>query len=151
LFSSSAASVMMTHNWCTLLEMPLLLLAKSLDLSRGLSIAASVMSFRLVSSGSSCFSYRFSVAAGLTGEFASLEDPTDDPDLAIISVLLIDGPDFTGSERQVEPEGPTKKLRLPIVNSIFLFSSTSGLLLAKSEKAVEFMIPMPRVPMVGAN
>jgi hypothetical protein len=25
------------------------------------------------------------------------------------------------------------------------------LLLAKSEKAVEFMIPMPRVPTVGAN
>jgi hypothetical protein len=31
------------------------------------------------------------------------------------------------------------------------FSSTSGLLLAKSEKAVEFMIPMPRVPTVGDN
>jgi hypothetical protein len=29
--------------------------------------------------------------------------------------------------------------------------STSGLLLAKSEKAVEFMIPTPRVPTVGAN
>jgi hypothetical protein len=24
-------------------------------------------------------------------------------------------------------------------------------MLARSEKAVEFMIPMPRVPMVGAN
>jgi hypothetical protein len=31
------------------------------------------------------------------------------------------------------------------------FPSTSGLLLAKSEKAIEFMIPMPRVPMVGTN
>jgi hypothetical protein len=31
------------------------------------------------------------------------------------------------------------------------FPSTSALLLAKSEKAVEFMIPTPRVPMVGAN
>jgi hypothetical protein len=30
-------------------------------------------------------------------------------------------------------------------------SSTSGLLLAKSKKAVEFMIPTPRVPTVGAN
>jgi hypothetical protein len=30
-------------------------------------------------------------------------------------------------------------------------SSTSVLLLAKSEKAVEFMIPTPRVTTVGAN
>jgi hypothetical protein len=30
-------------------------------------------------------------------------------------------------------------------------SSASGLLLAKSEKAVEFMIPTPKVPTVGAN
>jgi hypothetical protein len=107
LFSSSAASVMMTHNWCTLLETPLLLLAKSLDLSRGLSIAASAMSFRPISSGSSSFSYRFSIAAGLTDEFASLEEPIDDPDLAIILVLLVDRSDFAGSERQVEPKGPT--------------------------------------------
>jgi hypothetical protein len=27
--------------------------------------------------------------------------------LAIILVLFVDGPDFAGSERQVEPEGPT--------------------------------------------
>jgi hypothetical protein len=99
LFSSSAASVMMMYNWCTLLEMSLLLLAKSLDLSHGLSIAASTMNFHPVSLGSSNFSYRFSVAARLTGEIASLEEPTDDPDLAIISVLLVDGPDFTGSKR----------------------------------------------------
>jgi hypothetical protein len=75
LFSSSAASVMMTHNWCTLLETPLLSLSKSLGLSRGLSIASSVMSFHPISSGSSSFPCRFSVAAGLTGEFASLESP----------------------------------------------------------------------------
>jgi hypothetical protein len=31
------------------------------------------------------------------------------------------------------------------------FPSTSGLLLAESEKAVEFMIPTPKLPMVGAN
>jgi hypothetical protein len=87
--------------------MPLLLLAKSLDLSHGLSIAASTMDFRPVSSGSSNFSCRFSVVATLTSEFALLEEPTDDPDLAIILVLLVDGPDSVGSERQVEPEGPT--------------------------------------------
>jgi hypothetical protein len=44
-----------------------------------------------------------------------------------------------------------QKLRLPIVNSIFWFSSTSELMLAKSEKAVEFMIPTPLVPTVVAN
>jgi hypothetical protein len=43
----------------------------------------------------------------LTGEFTSLEDPTDDPDIVILSALLGDGPDFVGSERRVEPEGPT--------------------------------------------
>jgi hypothetical protein len=70
-----------------------------------LSIAASAMIFCPISSGSSIFSYRFSVVVRLTGEFASLEEPTDDPDLAIISVLLVDRPDFAGFKRQVEPEG----------------------------------------------
>jgi hypothetical protein len=91
-----------------------------------------------------------SVAMRLT-EFTSLEEPTDDPDIVILSALLADGPDFAGSKRQVEPEGPTEKLKLPIVSSISWLSSTSGLLLAKSEKPVEFMIPTPRVPTVGAN
>jgi hypothetical protein len=89
-----------------LLETPLLLLAKFLELSCDLSIVTSTSGSPQVSSNSSSFSYRFSVAAGLTGKFAWLEEPTDDPDLAIISVLFIDGPDFAGSERQVEPEGP---------------------------------------------
>jgi hypothetical protein len=31
------------------------------------------------------------------------------------------------------------------------FPSTFELLLARSEKAVEFIVPMPRVPTVGAN
>jgi hypothetical protein len=66
-----------------------------------------MMNFRPVSSGSSNFSCRFYVADRLTGEFALLEEPTDNPDWAIIAVLLADGPDFAGSERQVEPEGPT--------------------------------------------
>jgi hypothetical protein len=70
-----------------------------------LSTAASTMVFYPVSSGSSNFSCKFSVAAKLTGEFASLEEPTDDPDVVILSVLLADGTDFVGSERRVEPEG----------------------------------------------
>jgi hypothetical protein len=43
----------------------------------------------------------------LTGEFTSLEEPTDDPDIVIVLVLLADGPDFAESERRVKPEGPT--------------------------------------------
>jgi hypothetical protein len=105
----------------------------------------------MVSSSFLIFPIVFSVAVKLTGEFTSLEEPTDDPDIVIVLVLLADGSDFARSERRVKPENLTQKLRLPIVNSIFWFSSTSGLLLAKSEKAVEFMIPTPRVPTVGAN
>jgi hypothetical protein len=41
--------------------------------------------------------------------------------------------------------------KLPIVYSTSWFSSTSVLLLAKSEKVVEFMIPTPKLPTVGAN
>jgi hypothetical protein len=102
LFSSSAASVMITHNWCTLLEAPLLLLAISLDLS---SASSSIVSCP-ISSGSSNFPYNFSVAAKLTGEFASLEEPTDDPDAVILSALPADGTDSIESERRVVPEGP---------------------------------------------
>jgi hypothetical protein len=54
----------------------------------------------------------------LTDEFTSLEEPTDDLDTVILSVLLADGPDFVGSERRVEPEGPMWKLKLPNVSSI---------------------------------
>jgi hypothetical protein len=75
-------------------------------MSLDLSTAASTMVFCLVSSGSSNFSCRFFVANKLTGEFASLEEPTDDPDVVILSVLLADGTDFVGSERRVEPKGP---------------------------------------------
>jgi hypothetical protein len=42
-------------------------------------------------------------------------------------------------------------LKLPIVSSISLLPSSSELLLAKSKKAVEFMISTPLVPTVGAN
>jgi hypothetical protein len=57
-------------------------------------------------SGSSSFSCKFSVAAELTGDFASLEEPTDDPDAVILSALPADGTDFVESERRVVPEGP---------------------------------------------
>jgi hypothetical protein len=52
------------------------------------------------------FLLHFFVAVRLTGKFTSLEEPTDDPDTMIVLVLLADGPDFAGSERRVEPEGP---------------------------------------------
>jgi hypothetical protein len=85
----------------------------------------------------------FSAVVKLTSEFTSLEEPTDDPDTVIVLALLADGSGFAGSERRVEPEDPMRKLRLPIVNSISWFLSTSGQLLAKSEKAIKFMIPTP--------
>jgi hypothetical protein len=43
----------------------------------------------------------------LTDEFTSLEEPTDDPDIVIVLILLADGSNFVGSERRVEPEGLT--------------------------------------------
>jgi hypothetical protein len=100
----------------------------------------------MVLSSSSIFPLVFSAAAKLTGEFISLEEPTDDRDIVIVLVLLADGSGFTGSERRIELENLTQKLRLPIVSSIFWFSSTSELLLAKSKKVIEFMIPTPLSP-----
>jgi hypothetical protein len=108
-------------------------------------------SFSVVSSSSLIFSPVFSAVAKLTGEFTSLEEPTDNPDIVTVLILLAGGSSFVGSEGRIVPKSLTQKLRLPIVNSIFWFSSTSELMLAKSEKSVEFMIPTPRVPMVGAN
>jgi hypothetical protein len=108
-------------------------------------------SFSAILSSSLIFPPASSATVKLTGEFTSLEEPTDDPDIVTILILLADGSSFVGSERRIIPESPTQKLSLPIVNSIFWFSSTSELLLAKSEKAVEFMIPTPLVPTVGAN
>jgi hypothetical protein len=60
----------------------------------------------------------FSIVAKLTGEFTSLEDPTDDSDIAIVAIFLADGSDFVKSERRIEPKEPTQKFRLPIVRSI---------------------------------
>jgi hypothetical protein len=57
----------------------------------------------------------FFVDLVLTGEFASLDEPTDASRVVRIVVSLADGPDFTGSERQTEPDDPTQKLRLLIV------------------------------------
>jgi hypothetical protein len=108
-------------------------------------------SFFVVLSSSSIFPHVSSAVAKLTDEFTSLEEPTDDPDIVTVLILLAGGSGFVGSEGRIVPESLTQKLRLLIVNSIFWFSSTSELLLAKSEKAVEFMIPTPRVPTVGAN
>jgi hypothetical protein len=53
------------------------------------------------------FSSLFSIVAKLTSEFTSLEEPTDDSDIAIVVVFPIDGSDFVESERRVEPKEPT--------------------------------------------
>jgi hypothetical protein len=71
--------------------------------------------------------------------------------IAVASSSLADGFCFVESERRDEPDGPMRMLKLPMVSSTSLLPSSSGLLLAKSEKAVEFMIPMPKVPTIGAN
>jgi hypothetical protein len=39
----------------------------------------------------------------VTGEFTSLEEPTDDSDLATDAVFPVDRPEFIGSERRIEP------------------------------------------------
>jgi hypothetical protein len=54
----------------------------------------------------------------LIGEFTSLEEPSEYSIIATVSGSLADRSGFAGSERRVEPEGPMKMLRLPIVNSI---------------------------------
>jgi hypothetical protein len=87
----------------------------------------------------------------LTDEFTSLEEPSDDSNISSVSGLLADGSGFIESERRDEPDGPMKMFKLPIVSSISWLPSSSELLLAKSEKAVEFMIPTPKVPTVSAN
>jgi hypothetical protein len=40
----------------------------------------------------------FSIVVKLTGEFTSLEEPTDDSDIAIVVVFPSDGSDFVGGE-----------------------------------------------------
>jgi hypothetical protein len=107
-------------------------------------------SFSAILSSSSIFPPASSAIVKLTGEFTSLEEPTDDPDIVTVLTLFADISSF-GSEGRIISESTTQKLRLPIVNSIFWFLSTSELLLAKSKKAIELMIPTPFIPMVGAH
>jgi hypothetical protein len=108
-------------------------------------------SFSAILSSPLIFHPAFSAIVKLTSEFTSLEEPTDDPDIVTVLTLFADGSSFVGSEGRIVPESPTQKLTLPIVNSTFWFLLTSELLLAKSKKAVKFMIPMPSVPTIGAN
>jgi hypothetical protein len=48
----------------------------------------------------------------------SLEEPSDDSNITSVSGLRADGSGFVESERRDKPDGPTKMLKLPIVNSI---------------------------------
>jgi hypothetical protein len=59
-----------------------------------------------------------SASAKLTGEFTSLEEPSDDSDIATVSGSLADGSGFVGSERRIKPSDPTRKFRHPIIKSI---------------------------------
>jgi hypothetical protein len=54
----------------------------------------------------------------LTGEFTSLDEPTEVVDVAMATVFSADGPEDIGSERRIELGDPTRKLKLPIIRSI---------------------------------
>jgi hypothetical protein len=74
--------------------------------------------FPAVSSHSANSLFPASISMELTGEFTSLEEPSDDSDIVSILDLVADGPDVTESERRIEPSDPTRNFRLPIVKSI---------------------------------
>jgi hypothetical protein len=61
----------------------------------------------MISSSSSTGFSIFPVDAKLTGEFTSLEEPTDDSDLAEDAVYPADRPKFIKSERRIDPREPT--------------------------------------------
>jgi hypothetical protein len=54
----------------------------------------------------------------LTGEFTSLEEPSDDSSITTISGSLADGSGFVESERRVKPDCLIKMLKLLIVSSV---------------------------------
>jgi hypothetical protein len=62
--------------------------------------------------------FPFCTSPKLTGEFTSLEEPSEYSIVAAILGLLADGSGFVESERRDEPDGLMKMLKLPIVNSI---------------------------------
>jgi hypothetical protein len=72
----------------------------------------------MVSSAFANFLSSVSISAKLTGEFTSLEEPSDYFDIVSVLDLLAEGPGFAGSERRIKPSDPTRKFRLPIVKSI---------------------------------
>jgi hypothetical protein len=61
----------------------------------------------MVLSISYILSSMFSVVVKPTGEFTSLEEPTNDSNIATVAVFPADRPDSVGSERQIEPKDPT--------------------------------------------
>jgi hypothetical protein len=62
--------------------------------------------------------FPYFASAKLTGEFTSLEELSDDSDIATVSGSLADGSAVIGSERRIKHNDPTQKFRLPIVKSI---------------------------------
>jgi hypothetical protein len=72
----------------------------------------------MVLSPSANYIFSVSISMKLTGEFTSLEEPSDDSDIVSAFDLLTDRPGFAGSERRIEPSDPMRKFRLLIVKSI---------------------------------
>jgi hypothetical protein len=50
------------------------------------------------------------IVAKLTGEFTSLEEPTDDPDIVIVLILLADGPDLVDLKGESNPKVQCRNL-----------------------------------------
>jgi hypothetical protein len=73
--------------------------------------------FSMISLSSSIVSSVLSVGLRLTGEFTSLEEPTDDSDITADAVFSVDGSDLVKSEKRIVPREPTQNLRRPIVRS----------------------------------
>jgi hypothetical protein len=61
----------------------------------------------MVLSPSVNFLFYVSISMKLTGEFTSLEEPSDNSDIVSVLDLLADGPGFAGSERRIEPNDLT--------------------------------------------
>jgi hypothetical protein len=72
----------------------------------------------MISSSSSFVYSVVYVDVKLTGEFTSLEEPTDESDITADAVFSADRPDIVRSDRRTEPRELMRKFRLPNVRSI---------------------------------
>jgi hypothetical protein len=72
----------------------------------------------MISSSYSIVHFVVFIGVKLTSKPTSLEEPTDDSDIAAVVVFSADRPNFVGSERRIEPREPMRKFGLSNVRSI---------------------------------